>query len=600
MATITANGAKGHHKFTLTVSEISTSTTNNTSTMNFSFVLSSIQTGWDWYGFGSKISYTVSINGTTYSGTIPSYDGTSSVTLKSGTQTVAHNSDGTKTMAYSFSVSDGAGQSYTCGNASASSSMTLTKIPRQATITSAPNFNDEANPAITYNNPAGSAAATLQACISDSAGSTIYVPYRDISKTGTSYTFSLSNSERTALRNACTGKSLAVRFYVKTVIGGSTYYSYLARTLTIVNANPVISPSVVDTNGNTIGLTGDNTKLIKYYSIAKATMNVTPKKSASLDEDSYTIRNGNSTGYGAVHSFSNVESNVFIFSAADSRGNVGTARYITSMVNYVKLTCVMANNSPDGEGNMIVSCSGNYFSGNFGLTYNTLLVQYRYKESGGIFSSWTDMTATTSGNTYSAAASLTGLDYRKTYTFQTRAIDKLDTATSAQANVTGIPVFHWSKSDFVFEVPVTFNAGANGMSGQSSGIWIPTLNTSAISAYATQYGWYMKMGQVVTVGFFINATCNSGYNGTNISISGLPYTPAYSASGGGLCSGAYVAGGFNFQCYVAESTGYITTRIQACNATSAGNLTTSASACGYRYDGGEITLSGTITYMTNL
>jgi hypothetical protein len=73
----------------------------------------------------------------------------------------------------------------------------------------------------------------------------------------------------------------------------------------------------------------------------------------------------------------------------------------------------------------------------------------------------------------------------------------------------------------------------------------------------------------------------------------------FSAAGGGMCSGAYVAAGFDFQCFVAETSGSITARVQACNNTSQANLSTSSSGCKYRSGGGEITLSGTITFMAN-
>ena len=135
MASISANGSKGHHKFTLNVTETSTSSANNTSSLSFSFVISPIQTSWNWEQWGANINYVVTINGTQYTGSIPNYDGYSSVTLKSGTQIVTHNTDGSKSISYSFSVTDTSGQSYTCGNASASGTMALTTIPRYLTIT---------------------------------------------------------------------------------------------------------------------------------------------------------------------------------------------------------------------------------------------------------------------------------------------------------------------------------------------------------------------------------------------------------------------------------------------------------------------------------
>lgn len=135
MASISADGAKGHHKFTLNVTQSATNVANNTSTLSFEFKLSPIRTSWNWAEWGQDISYTITINGTNYTGYIPDYDGYSVVTLKSGTQSVTHNADGTKSISFSFSVSDGANQRYTSGNASASGSMTLTTIPRATTPT---------------------------------------------------------------------------------------------------------------------------------------------------------------------------------------------------------------------------------------------------------------------------------------------------------------------------------------------------------------------------------------------------------------------------------------------------------------------------------
>lgn len=433
-------------------------------------------------------------------------------------------------------------------------------------------------------------------------------------------------------------------------------------------ANPIITASVVDINETTKAMTGDPSKLIKFFSNAQATMSAEAQDGAAIDLDMFIIRNGDETRYGASGVFYNVESNVFTFSAEDSNGNVGTAKVTASMVNYIKLTCNLANSRPDAVGNMNVACGGNYFNNSFGAVANTLTVQYRYKVYGGTFSSWYDMTVSTGSNSYFASANFTIPDFNQNlfYSFETRAIDKLMTVPSTTATVKSLPMFHWSEEDFVFEVPVTFKAGAEGVTAANKvegdfnvtgnlrlkgsgnygnslifgdgtycylheyeddklmikasridleangvyvdgyaipildkGTWTPSLNSSAISSYTTQYGWYMKMGQTVTVGFFIKATCNSGYNSTSISISGLPYTPMFSAAGGGMCSGANISGGYDFQCYVAETSGNITTRVQSCNNTSATNISTSASGCNYRSGGGEITLSGTITFMAN-
>ena len=148
---IIGNGAKGHHKFTLEVTEIvkDDSIQNNTTYLNYTFKISPLSYSWDWNSWGNRISYTITIGDNTYTGTIPAYDGYSTVTLKSGNNIpIVHDNDGTKTINISFKVVDGANQSYTCGNASASDTMTLTALHKAPLITQA-QITAENNTALT-------------------------------------------------------------------------------------------------------------------------------------------------------------------------------------------------------------------------------------------------------------------------------------------------------------------------------------------------------------------------------------------------------------------------------------------------------------------
>jgi hypothetical protein len=139
MASIYANGSKGHHKFTLELTPGAQDIANNKTPVVYSFKISPVQTSWNWYTWGASISYTITgkdKDGTvvlSVSGSIPDYDGYSTVTLKSGTVSVSHKPDGTQSLSYSFSVTDTSGQTYTCGNASASGTLALTTIPRATT-----------------------------------------------------------------------------------------------------------------------------------------------------------------------------------------------------------------------------------------------------------------------------------------------------------------------------------------------------------------------------------------------------------------------------------------------------------------------------------
>lgn len=156
MASISAVGSYGHHKFTLTVTEGTPNNTANTSPVSFTFKISPVATSWNWSSWGDSISYTVTINGTKYTGTIPSYDGYSTVTLESGSQTITHSDDGSKTISYSFVVDDNAngknssGKYYTPGDASASGTLKLTTIPRATSIDSLTCSTSYLNGTLTY------------------------------------------------------------------------------------------------------------------------------------------------------------------------------------------------------------------------------------------------------------------------------------------------------------------------------------------------------------------------------------------------------------------------------------------------------------------
>lgn len=386
-------------------------------------------------------------------------------TLFTKTVDVEHDSEGKKTLYCSASFATGVSS----GTITASKSLVLTDIPRFATIESAPNFNDEENPTITYSNPAGTSVESLRACISLD-GTNADIEYRDISKTETSYTFNLTDAERDVLRAATTGaNSRTVKFYVRSEIGGSYQGSNLERTFTIKNPNPTINPTITDSNSTTVALTGDSNKLVKYYSNAAITIGAAAVKKATLTSKKVTCGNKSLTADGTINA---VESNSFVFTATDSRGNTTEETVTPPFVNYIKLSCNLANNMPDGEGNMTVKATGNYFNGSFGAKSNSLNVYYRYKTVGGSYSSWAAMTVTKSGNTYSATANVTGLDYQTAYVFQTYAKDALATVYSAEKTAKATPVFDWGENDFKFNVPVYDKFGAlfgNGLAAYTGG-----------------------------------------------------------------------------------------------------------------------------------
>lgn len=471
--TVTANSSKFTYYLEWSATQ---SIANNTSTITVRHYWRS-PSSTDFDSVGTR-RYGITIDGVSDTGTKRmDYDPYKDKDISTFTHTVTHNADGTKSITIS-TYANGKAASYgpssestSSGDCKASVTITLDTIPRAATIVEAPNFTDEENPVLKYNNSAGNNVTTLQAGIYGTNGSTVYVAYRDINKTGNSYTFTLTDAERTVLRKAATKNTLDVKFYIKTIIGGNTYYNSVTKQLKIVNNTPTLSPTVIDSNQTTVGLTGSNNTIVKYYSNAQYTINAKALKEATITSQSVTNEGKSSTS--ASGTINAVESKDFVFKATDSRGNEVTKTITKNFVDYVKLTCNIASNKPDGTGEMIVECSGNYFDGSFGKVENALTVQYRYKVSGGTYSNWTAMTVTKSGNTYTAKATKTGLDYKKAYIFQTQAIDKLNPADSngnspiqsIEYKTVSIPIFDWGENDFKVngDLNVTGNINVDGL-----------------------------------------------------------------------------------------------------------------------------------------
>ena len=427
---------------------------NNKSTITCKHYLQNDQY-YDLYIYGRDNTCTVDGTSKSFSSPQISTGGNSTILLGTTTHTVSHNADGSKSVTIKgvFNIQATLGGTYT-SSITASGTVTLDSIPRAASIKTAPDFTDEDNPTITYSNPAGSAVSSLKACISFT-GAAADIPYRDISKSGTSYTFNLTDAERETLQKGVLSGSdnRTVKFYVTTEIGGNTYYSTLTKTLTIANAKPGMSATVTDSNSKTTALTGDSNKLIRYHSNAKVAMNPSFKKHATAK--SYKITNGDKNITSASGTFTAVEKNQFVFSVQDTRGQSATQTVTKTMVNYVHLTCNLEVNRPNALGEMTFKVHGNYFNGSFGATNNALTLYYSVEaESGGI--SATQITPTFSGNTYSIEVPLTGLDYREKYTFKAWASDKLETAETPEIVTYSLPIFDWSKEDFNFNVPVSF------------------------------------------------------------------------------------------------------------------------------------------------
>lgn len=134
--------------------------------------------------------------------------------------------------------------------------------------------------------------------------------------------------------------------------------------------------------------------------------------------------------------------------------------------------------------------------------------------------------------------------------------------------------------------------------GIESGEWTPVLSQpNAVSSYNVRRGWYQKIGNVVTIGFNVSIVTKSGYHGTTIGISGVPYTPAYAAFGGGVAYNVHTPANQIFEGWIIDTSGNISARTQTETKDAASNLTI-GSAVYYTSGSDNMTIAGTICYMT--
>lgn len=425
---------------TFTWSLTSQSTDSNSSVISWT-LKGAGNAGSSWYKAGN---FKVVINGSTVYASSTRINLYKDTLVASGNLTINHGADGTKT----FTASAEAGIYTVAVNCKGSGSWSLPTIYRYATITSATNFNDTDNPTLNYINPAGNNVTSLQACIS-LTGATDNIAYRNISKTGSSYTFNLTEAERNVLRAATpNSNTLEVIYYLKTVIGGSTYYQTIKKKMTIVSATPTISGvSYRDTNSTTTAITNNNQQIIQGKSTVSFTLNtLTSLKYATLKKIEITVNgvtvttnlsgttvSNRTISFGTINSASNLNATIKL---TDSRNNVKTVTKAITMLAWSKptaiITCARRNNYYS-ETDLNVNASYASLAGN-----NTITIQYQIKQAGS--SSWSALTTIQDNVTTTIT-----LDNTKAWDLKVIVTDRLGNNPYLISIDKGIPIIFFDK-----------------------------------------------------------------------------------------------------------------------------------------------------------
>lgn len=365
------------------------------------------------------------------------YNGT---LVASGSYTITHNADGNR----SFSASAQAGIYTVAVNCSGSGSWALPQIPRQANITSAPDFNDTQNLTIGFNNPGG---FRLNARLEFGGTS---ISRNNIPNTG-SYTFQFTEAERNLLRSKCpNSNTLTVREVIATCISGTTenYWSFYDRTMTIVNANPTIGAiAYQDTNGTTTGITQNNQVIIQNNSSLQFNFStLSALKYATLRTVAVTLngvtKSANLSGssassttinFGVVNSAQNLNASIVI---TDSRGNKSTYSKAITMWAWslpsAIITCQRQNNFYD-ETSINVNADYSSLNGK-----NAIDIKFQYKKT-------TDATYSEAQSLQDDVTTQFSIDNEYAWNIKVTITDLLGTTTYNLFIDKGIPIVYFDR-----------------------------------------------------------------------------------------------------------------------------------------------------------
>ena len=499
-------------------------------------------------GSQSKIytgtNFKVVIDGETVLNSVAKISLGTNTTIASGSKVIAHHADGSR----SFSASASAAVGSTTTNCSGSSTFTLDKLPVGATLLTVSEFNDENNPTITYKNPDGNNVSTLQVAIINGSNETLI--YKNLSKTGTSYTFNFTTAERELLRAQVRYRSTTtLTVSVITTTGTNEFYSSQNIVFTIKDGTPIINPTVYDSGAVSTQLTGNPNIMIKHYNVMNYTINAEARKGATIT--SVSAENGGVRQTTDTGRYSYITDNEFIFTAVDSRQNVIGKTVIVPMVEYVPLTCnvsaEIALSETDSTKSVITfSVSGSYFNKSFGAEDNSLNIQYKVKNSSGTvvrddLVGFDNSQFPEEGNTYDYDISIDELDYQETYTVEIEAWDRINTVSAVSKQLKSIPVFDWGENDFNFNVDVKIKGTTIDFiveQGESNGWYYRKWNSGFAEC------WYSVSATVDVGANYLDGYYHSGSKSIN-----YPFTMTrvvYGSADGGSTGNMNIVRVFNY------------------------------------------------------
>lgn len=430
-------------KFTWTAK--SQNVANNTTVVSWTLQL--IATSDGAISSSASKSWTVTVNGTKYSGTNTVGIGNNSTkTLASGTTTIAHAADGSKTFSYSFSQQFDITFNSWIGTISGSGSGTLDTIPR-ASQPSCINW-----PEHTQN--VGAFGDTISIHMNRASSAfTHTVRYQFGSQSGTiatgvttGTTWTIPKSLMNLIPNALSGSGT---IYADTYNGGTLIGTkYCGFTATVPNTSDT-SPTCRLTLEDTTGWDDVYGSPVQGLSKIKAT--VTPTLAYGSPIESYTI-SIDGTKYTAATAttgaLKTAGSSPVTATVKDKRGRSGSASYVMnvqaySLPNISKLTVHRCEE--DGVENE----QGEYIKVIFSAkitalgSKNTATYKLRYKKT--TATSFIEVTLSPLANVYMVSDNsyIFAADSNSSYDVEIEAKDRHGTATRTTSASTAFTLINW-------------------------------------------------------------------------------------------------------------------------------------------------------------
>lgn len=435
------------------------------------------------------------------------------VQLLSGSMSIGHNGDGSK----SFGISS-TGWLYSYGNLSNSGSWDLPSIARNATVAyTSGNINDESNPYIVYDNPAGHNVTAYLEFPSLGGGA---IASRSNYQSGGAW--NLTTGERNTIRSLMANtNATTVRYVIYDTATGN--WSFQDFTMSIVNANPTFTTiGYHDSNSSVVTVTGDDQSIVQTVStinldIASGDKAVANKGASMV---SYTAiinavpTNISYTGSTINTSLGNVNAStnqVLSVTATDSRGNTTTVQKTVNIIPYSAPTITGSGVREDGFGaDTTINVSAAYpalvvASVEKNSVDNATGIGYKVWEVGDAEpGSYTDIASTYSGgNVTITTPPIETLDQSTEYNLKVKVTDVLQTVTHSSLIGVGRAAFRIGTDGLLYNENKRVYAGLDLYPVGSvlitsvntnpdailEGTWVATSTASQSLFGMTLYGW---------------------------------------------------------------------------------------------------------------